>query len=91
MSDVNVPGHNAAGELRTDFDVELTDAVIQVKSGSGKGIGAQVTRTQEVTTKQVIVYAPKMGSHAQAEATRRGAKVFTSKDELIKYLRENGG
>ena len=85
--DVNVPAHDAGGVLRTDLDIELDDAVIQVKSGSGKGLGAQVTRTQQTTSKQVIVYGPDLGKHVQAEARRRGALVFTSKDELLRYLR----
>ena len=85
--DVNVNAYTEAGVKRTDYDIELDDAVIQVKSGSGKGLGAQISRTQETTGKKIIAYGPELGKHVQAEARKRGAIVFTSKDDLLRYLK----
>jgi hypothetical protein len=86
VTGVNVPAYDSAGELRTDYDIELQDDVIQVKAGRGKRIGSQVTRTQDTTGKQVIVYGPKLGPFARAEAQSRGALVFTSEEALLEYL-----
>ena len=87
---VNVPAYDADGVLRTDYDIQLNDSVIQVKSGRGTGIGAQITRTQRTTGDQVIVYGPRLGPFAQEEAKSRGAVVFTSLDALLSYLAGGG-
>lgn len=87
---VNVPAYDANGALRTDYDIQLEDSVIQVKSGRGTGIGAQITRTQTTTENQVIVYGPRLGPFAQAEAKSRGAFVFTSPNDLLQYLAGDG-
>ena len=58
---VNVPMYNAAGELATDADILLQNAVIQVKSGSGAGLTSQLARTQAVTDLPVIGYGPQLG------------------------------
>ena len=47
LVDVNVLVRRADGSDLTDFDIELPNAVVQVKSGRGNGAGAQVTRTIE--------------------------------------------
>jgi hypothetical protein len=83
---VNVSVYDSAGREQTDYDIELEDNVIEVKSGRGTGIGSQVTRILETTGKQVIVYGPKLGRFARAEAESRGAVVFTSEAALLEYL-----
>ncbi|MGY1500584.1 hypothetical protein ACW4TU_29080 [Streptomyces sp. QTS52] len=60
VDDVNVLTKRPDGSTLTDFDIELKNATIQVKAGPGKGAGTQVTRTQQGSSKPVIVYGPKM-------------------------------
>jgi Pretoxin HINT domain len=55
---VNVPIRNAAGELVTDTDILLQNAAIQVKSGGGKGLAAQLVRTEEATGLPTIGFGP---------------------------------
>lgn len=86
VSGVNVLARDAGGVLRTDFAIELDNAIIQVKSGGGSGIGGQVTRTRATTDKEILVYGPNIGRHAEAEAIRRGARVFRSHDNLLRYI-----
>lgn len=83
VEDVNVSVSRADGSTLTDFDIELKNAVIQVKAGPGKGAGAQVTRTQEGTDKPVIVYGPKLRSSVVKEVDSRGAIGVTSMDDLL--------
>ncbi len=84
MIDVNVPVHRADGSDLTDFDIELPNAVIQIKSGRGTGAGSQVTRTIEgAGGRPVIVYGPSLGPHVVREIERRGGLVATSLDELV--------
>jgi len=55
---INRTVYNAKGKIATDFDIELTNAVLQVKSGAGKGLTSQLERTAAVTNKEVIGYGP---------------------------------
>ncbi len=55
---VNVPVRNAAGQLVTDADILLQNAVIQVKSGGGKGLTSQLIRTEQATGLPTIGYGP---------------------------------
>ncbi|MFE9094979.1 RHS repeat domain-containing protein [Streptomyces sp. NPDC007264] len=83
VEDVNVPVNRSDGSTLTDFDIELKNAVIQVKAGPGKGAGAQVTRTQEGTGKPVIVYGPKLRPSVIKEVNSRGGIGVTSMDDLL--------
>ncbi|MFR9799264.1 RHS repeat-associated core domain-containing protein [Streptomyces sp. MS06] len=83
VEDVNVPATRPDGSTLTDFDIELKNAVIQVKAGPGKGAGAQVTRTQEGTDKPVIVYGPKLRPSVVKEVNSRGGVGVTSMDDLL--------
>jgi hypothetical protein len=58
---VNVPMIDAAGRVATDADILLKNAVIQVKSGAGKGLTTQLLNTQAVTHLPVIGYGPQLG------------------------------
>ena len=76
------------GRIITDLDIELDDIVIQVKSGSAKGLTSQMIRTAEATGKKVISYTPDI---SQASAVLRnvrqnGYKTFTSMDDILEYL-----
>ncbi|MFE9609850.1 RHS repeat-associated core domain-containing protein [Streptomyces sp. NPDC006012] len=86
VEDVNVPVNRADGSTLTDFDIELKNAVIQVKAGPGKGAGAQVTRTQEGTDKPVIVYGPKLRPAVVKEVNSRGGIGVTSMDDLLSVI-----
>ncbi|MFJ3898389.1 RHS repeat-associated core domain-containing protein [Streptomyces sp. NPDC090083] len=87
VKDVNVPVQRPDGSTLTDFDIELKNAVIQVKAGPGKGAGAQVTRTQEGTDKPVIVYGPKLRPSVIKEVNSRGAIGVTSMEDLLSVVK----
>lgn len=55
---VNVPVRDAAGNMVTDADILLKNAVIQVKSGGGKGMTSQIQRTEQATGLPTIGYGP---------------------------------
>ncbi|MEU5519105.1 MULTISPECIES: hypothetical protein, partial [Streptomyces] len=86
VEDVNVPASRPDGSTLTDFDIELKNAVIQVKAGPGKGAGSQVSRTQEGTDKPVIVYGPKLRPSVVREVNNRGGIGVTSMDDLLKVI-----
>ena len=76
------------GALITDLDIELENIVIQVKSGSAKGLTSQMIRTAEATGKIVISYTPDI---SQSSAVLRGIRekgfdTFTTIEELLDYL-----
>ncbi|MGW5233604.1 RHS repeat-associated core domain-containing protein [Streptomyces nodosus] len=83
VKDVNVAVKRADGTDLTDFDIELKNAVIQVKAGPGKGAGAQVTRTIEGTNKPVIVYGPKLRPSVMKEVNSRGGMAVNSMSDLL--------
>ncbi len=76
------PGHvvgvgtRPAGPHGTDLDIETQNAIIQIKSGNGAGLGRQITSSQQPdvnpTGKPVIGFAPDMGPHAAREVNNRG-------------------
>ena len=55
---VNVPVRDTAGNMVTDADILLKNAVIQVKSGGGKGMTSQLQRTEQATGLPTIGYGP---------------------------------
>jgi hypothetical protein len=89
--DVNKDVFRPNGTKLTDFDIELDTVVIQVKSGSGKGLTAQMAESTTGTTKTVIGYCPDLNT---SSALVRGAKaagfdVFTTLEDLLNYLANN--
>jgi len=71
------------GATLTDLDIELSDAIIQVKSGAKLGGGVeQVAKSAEITGKDSFLYAPKLRPGAVAEAQRQGIEVFQTWEEL---------
>jgi hypothetical protein len=73
----------ATGMIITDLAIELTDVIIQVKSGEKLG-GAvdQVLISAETTGKRSILFGPNLRPGAIQQARREGLEVFTSFDAL---------
>ncbi|MBA3684524.1 MAG: RHS repeat-associated core domain-containing protein [Planctomycetes bacterium] len=84
---VNVPVLNAAGQLVTDADILLQNAVIQVKSGGGKGLTSQVLRTQEATGLPTIGYGPTLKPSVVSGTNRAGGLATTDEGLLIDVVR----
>jgi RHS repeat-associated protein len=80
---VNVPIRNTAGELVTDADIMLRNAVIQVKSGGGKGLTNQLMRTQAATDLPVIGYGPQLRSSVVRGIEKAGGLVTRDREFLI--------
>ena len=76
------------GKIITDLDIDLDDIVIQVKSGSAKGLTAQMLRTAKATGKTVISYTPDIAQSAAVlrNVRQNGFQTFTDMEELLKYL-----
>jgi hypothetical protein len=83
---VNVPLYDAAGNLVTDADILLKNAVIQVKSGAGKGLTSQLARTQAATTLPVIGYGPALGGSVVRGILRAGGLVTRDAELLLKVV-----
>ena len=85
---VNRVVYRPDGTTLTDFDIELDNVVIQVKSGSGKKLITQMKKTQEGTDKIVIGYTPdlKKSSSVVRMAKISGFEVFTTWEDLLDYL-----
>ncbi|ULO09514.1 RHS repeat-associated core domain-containing protein [Paenibacillus sp. 19GGS1-52] len=86
--DVNKNVYRPDGTKLTDYDIELDNAIIQVKSGSGKGATGQASRTASSSNKEVIIYLPDQSPNAAVVkgAQKEGFKVFTNQDDLINYV-----
>ena len=76
------------GKIITDLDIDLDDIVIQVKSGSAKGLTAQMLRTAKATGRTVISYTPDIAQSAAVlrNVRQNGFQTFTDMEELLKYL-----
>ena len=95
--DVNKDVYRPNGTKLTDFDIELDNIVIQVKSGTGEGLTRQMVMSSTGTEKIVIGYTPNLNpsSHLVRNAKRdalhrtgmsEGFDVFTDLEELLKFL-----
>ena len=85
--DVNKVVKNTDGRIVTDFDIELDNAVIQVKSGGGKGLTTQLKNTSSVTTKEVVAYVPDAKPSIIKSVLENDYKIFTDIEDLINYLK----
>ena len=72
--------------MATDFDIETTNAVVQVKSGTGRGALRQATETANVTNKTVIVYGPNLGWQQIRNLKNAGFEVATTEGQLISMI-----
>lgn len=87
--DVNKKVYRADGTPLTDYDIELDNAIIQVKQGGGKGATKQAINTASSTSKEVIIYLPDQNSGAAVVKglQNEGFKVFTNQQDLMNYLK----
>ncbi|WP_366294977.1 WXG100 family type VII secretion target [Paenibacillus sp. AN1007] len=86
--DVNKKVYRDDGTPLTDYDIELDNAIIQVKQGGGKGATRQAINTASSTNKEVIVYLPNQISNSAVVKglQKEGFQVFTSESDLINYV-----
>lgn len=86
--DVNKKVYRDDGTPLTDYDIELDNAIIQVKQGGGKGATRQAMNTASSTNKEVIVYLPNQISNSAVVKglQKEGFQVFTSEADLINYV-----
>jgi hypothetical protein len=83
---VNVPIRNAAGQIVTDADILLNNAVIQVKSGGGKGLTSQVLRTEQASGLPTIGFGPTLKPSVIKSIQRAGGLVTKDEALLIKLV-----
>jgi hypothetical protein len=88
---INRPVYRSDGSILTDLDIELDTTVIQVKTGTGKGLTSQMARTATGTSKTVIGYTPDLNpsSALVTGAKAAGYDVLTSLGDLLDFLRYN--
>ena len=89
---VNQDIYSADGKKKlVEVDIVLDNTAIQVKSSKAKTLIAQMINTKENMNKTVIGYAPepKPSSGLIQDAKRKGFRVFTTQNGLLKYLRKN--
>lgn len=84
---VNVPIRDTAGQLVTDADIQLQNAIIQVKSGGGKGLTSQVLRTEQATGMPTIGYGPSLKPSVVRSIEQAGGLVTRDKGLLIDVVR----
>ena len=79
---------DADGRTLTDFDIELDTIIIQVKSGSAKGLTSQMIRTAEISGKTVISFTPDIyyNSAVLQSVRRNGFETFIDVKEIIDYI-----
>jgi hypothetical protein len=86
--DVNRIVKDSTGRIITDYDIELDGYVIQVKSGTAKGLTTQMQNTAASTGKTVIAYTPDLNSSSAVVKGVRNAgfNVFTNLEDLLNFL-----
>jgi len=79
---------DSTGRIITDYDIELNNYVIQVKSGSAKGLTTQMINTAASTDKTVIGYTPNLNpSSAVVNGVQNaGFNIFTNLDDLLNFI-----
>lgn len=83
VKDVNVPMRRADNSLITDADILLNNGIIiQVKSGGGKGLTSQMSRTETGTGLKTIGYGPDLKPSIIQNSNGKATK---SLEELIKW------
>lgn len=85
---VNVPLKDKVGNIATDADILLENAVIQVKGGGGKGLTSQVmTKTPKGTDLPVIGYGPALKGSVVKGIEKSGGLVTTNETLLIEVIK----
>ena len=79
---------DSSGSELVEYDIELDNAVIQVKSQQARGLVGQLVRTAQHTKKEAIGYAPDISHrHGMVKDARiKGFRIFTTENGLLKYL-----
>lgn len=78
---------DTGGKVKTDFDIELDNFVIEVTRGGGKGKASQVlNKIQPEASKEVVIFGPNLKPSVQKELVRRGIKFFTTEGDLINLI-----
>ena len=75
------------GLPKTEFDIETKNAVIEVKSGGGKGLAGDLLKKQRHTDKPVIGYGPNLKPSVIAQAEKDGHLVTTDRELLLEVIR----
>ncbi len=83
VTDINKIVKDLGGRIVTDFDIELNDTVIQVKSGGGKGLTTQLNNTNTATTKGVVAHVPVAKPSIIKSATENEYNLFTNINKLF--------
>lgn len=81
---INIVGSD--GKILTDFDIVTRNAVIQVKTGHGKGALRQALVTQSLTDYPVVVYLPEGRGSVIRSLEKAGIMVTRDKDELLEVI-----
>jgi len=87
VTGLNMPVRNAAGLLVTDADIQLRNAIIQVKSGGGKGLTRQVILTEQATGMPTIGYGLTLKPSVVKSIERAGGLVTTNKNTLLEVVK----
>jgi hypothetical protein len=89
---VNIHMPAAVASRTRELDIVMDQFVIQVKSGTGKGLVGQIRKTMETlydTSRRVIGYAPdNFSRHALMEAVEAEIPIATTFEELVAIIRE---
>jgi RHS repeat-associated protein len=85
---VNKVVKDSSGRILTDYDIELDNVIIQVKSGTAKGLTTQLGNTANTTDKTVIGYTPdlKPSSSVVKGGQKAGFDVYTNLDDLLNSI-----
>lgn len=98
VESVNKKAYRPDGSELTDFDIALKDnMVIQVKKDGARGLEGQIQRTSRDLdsfgmNQEVIGYAPDLDLTVKADrirvanAEKQGIKIFTTEEDLLRYL-----
>ncbi|MBF0503106.1 MAG: hypothetical protein HQM09_23470 [Candidatus Riflebacteria bacterium] len=85
---VNVPLRDAAGNLLTDADILLQNAVIQVKSGgSAQGLLRQLNNSEAVTGLPSIGFAPNLPGNSLRSLSQQGGLVTADESLLLQLIK----
>ena len=79
--DFNIFGSD--GNPLTDFDLVLRNAVLQIKSGGGKGLVGQILMSEGLTDLPVIGYGPDLKGSVMRNALGKGCLVTKDLKTLL--------
>jgi RHS repeat-associated protein len=90
IKDVEKVVKNSEGKIKTDFDLETDDFVIEVTKGGGKGKANQIkNKIQPETKKEVIIFGDKLKPSVKKELKKQNIRFFENKDDMINAIKNN--